>query len=148
MVGVIIIWILSNLPLGVVSASQESLLGMIGTAVAPIFTPLGFGTWQAAVAILAGLIAKEVIVGTFASLGSLEGDDGTDSLLHDSFTPLSSYSFMVFSLLYIPCFATLATIRQETSSWKWPLIICAISLVTAYVVAFLIYNVGLLLGFA
>ncbi len=147
LLGVIIIWILSNLPLGVVSASQESYLGMIGTAISPLFAPLGFGTWQAAVAILAGIIAKEVIVGTFASLGSLEGDDGTNTLLHDSFTPLSSYSFMVFSLLYIPCFATLATIKQETNSWKWPLIICAISLVTAYVVSFLIYNVGLFVGF-
>ena len=147
LVGVIIIWILSNLPLGVVSASQESYLGMIGTAISPIFAPLGFGTWQATVAILAGIIAKEVIVGTFASLGSLEGDDGTNNLLHDSFTPLSSYSFMVFSLLYIPCFATLATIKQETNSLKWPLIICAISLVTAYVVSFLIYNIGLLVGF-
>ena len=147
LLGVIIIWILSNLPLGVVSASQESFLGMIGTAISPIFAPLGFGTWQAAVAILAGIIAKEVIVGTFASLGTLEGSDGTSSLLHDSFTPLSSYSFMVFSLLYIPCFATLATIKQETNSWKWPLVICAISLVTAYVVSFLIYNVGILAGF-
>ena len=147
LLGVILIWILSNLPFGVVSASQESFLGIIGTAISPIFEPLGFGTWQAAVAILAGIIAKEVIVGTFASLGSLEGSDGTSSLLHDSFTPLSSYSFMVFSLLYIPCFATLATIKQETNSWKWPLIICVISLVTAYVVAFLIYNVGLLAGF-
>ena len=146
--GVIIIWALSNLPFGVSYASQESLLGMIGTVVSPIFAPLGFGTWEAAVAILAGVIAKEVIVGTFTSLGSIEnGGHGTNNLLHESFTPLSSYSFMVFSLLYIPCFATLATIRQETDSLKWPAIIAAISLITAYVVAFLIYNIGLLAGF-
>ena len=146
--GVIIVWTLGNLPFGVAYASQESYLGMIGTAISPIFAPLGFGTWQATVAILAGIIAKEVIVGTFTSLGSLEnGDDGINTLLHDYFTPLSSYSFMVFSLLYIPCFATLATIKQETNSLKWPSIIAAISLITAYIVAFLIYNVGLLLGF-
>ena len=148
LVGVILIWALSNLPFGVAYASQESLLGMIGTAVSPIFAPLGFGTWQATVAILAGLIAKEVIVGTFTSLGGLENaNNGTDGMLHDIFTPLSSYSFMVFSLLYIPCFATLATIKNETNSIKWPVIISLISLTTAYIVAFLIYNLGVLAGF-
>ena len=145
----IIIWILGSLPLGVDYASQQSILGMIGSVIAPLFAPLGFGTWQAAVAIIAGLLAKEVIVGTFGALGGLEEDDedGIASLLHDAFTPLSAFSFMAFSLLYIPCFAALGAIKGETNSWKWPLTMSAITLVTAYIVSFLIYNVGLLAGF-
>ena len=145
----IIIWILSSVPFGVEYGSQESVLGMIGSAIAPIFAPLGFSTWQAGIAILTGLVAKEVVVSTFTTLGGLEEDDeeGTISLVHDLFTPLSAYSFMAFCLLYVPCFAAIGAIKQETNSWRWPLIMCAITLVTAYIVAFLIYNVGLLAGF-
>ena len=145
----IIIWILSYLPFGVEYGSQQSVLGMIGSAIAPIFAPLGFGTWQAGIAILTGLVAKEVVVSTFSSLGGLEEDDeeGTISLVQDLFTPLSSYAFMAFCLLYVPCFASIGAIKQETNSWKWPLTMSAITLVTAYIVSFLIYNVGLLAGF-
>ena len=145
----IVIWILSYLPMGVEYGSQECVLGMIGTAIAPIFAPLGFGTWQAGIAILTGLVAKEVVVSTFATLGGLEEDDeeGVTQLVHDTFTPLSAYSFMAFCLLYVPCFAAIGAIKQETNSWRWPLIMCAITLVTAYIVAFLIYNVGMLAGF-
>ena len=145
----IVIWILSSVPFGVEYGSQESVLGMIGSAIAPIFAPLGFSTWQAGIAILTGLVAKEVVVSTFTTLGGLEEDDeeGTISLVHDLFTPLSAYSFMAFCLLYVPCFAAIGAIKQETNSWRWPLIMCAITLVTAYIVAFLIYNVGMLAGF-
>ena len=145
----IIIWILSSVPFGVEYGSQKSVLGMIGSAIAPVFAPLGFSTWQAGIAILTGLVAKEVVVSTFTTLGGLEEDDeeGTIALVHDLFTPLSAYSFMAFCLLYVPCFAAIGAIKQETNSWRWPLIMCAITLVTAYIVAFLIYNVGLLAGF-
>ena len=145
----IVIWILSYLPMGVEYGSQECVLGMIGTAIAPIFAPLGFGTWQAGIAILTGLVAKEVVVSTFATLGGLEEDDeeGVTELVHDAFTPLSAYSFMAFCLLYVPCFASLGAIKQETNSWKWPLTMAGITLVTAYIVSLLIYNVGLLAGF-
>ena len=145
----IIIWILSSVPFGVEYGSQESVLGMIGSAIAPIFAPLGFSTWQAGIAILTGLVAKEVVVSTFTTLGGLEEDDeeGTISLVHDLFTPLSAYSFMAFCLLYVPCFASIGAIKQETNSWKWPLTMAGITFVTAYIVAFLIYNVGLLAGF-
>ena len=145
----IVIWILSSVPFGVEYGSQESVLGMIGSAIAPIFAPLGFSTWQAGIAILTGLVAKEVVVSTFTTLGGLEEDDeeGTISLVHDLFTPLSAYSFMAFCLLYVPCFATIGAIKQETNSWKWPLTMAGITLVTAYIVSFLIYNVGVLAGF-
>ena len=145
----VILWILQNVfPFGG-SDPQMSLLGIIGTAIAPIFAPLGFGTWQAAVAIVAGLGAKEVVVATFGTLAGMEDDDedGITNLVHDTFTPLSAFSFMAFTLLYTPCFAAIGAIRQETNSWKWPMFMCAMTLVTAYVVSFLIYNVGLLAGF-
>ena len=145
----IIIWILSSLPFGVEYGSQESILGMIGSIISPILIPLGFGTWQAGIAVLTGLVAKEVVVSTFATLNGLEEDDeeGTMSVVQEIFTPLSAYSFMAFCLLYVPCFAAIGAIKQETNSWKWPLTMAGITLVTAYIVSFLIYNVGLLAGF-
>ena len=145
----VIIWVLGSLPLGVGYASQQSILGMLGTFIAPIFAPLGFGTWQAAVAIIAGLLAKEAIVSTFSSLGGVDdGDDkGIENMFHDAFTPLSAFAFMAFSLLYIPCFAALGAVKSETNGWKWPVVMSAITLISAYIVAFLIYNVGLLAGF-
>ena len=145
----IVLWILSSFPLGVEYGSEHSILGMIGNVVAPIFAPLGFGTWQAAVAIIAGLAAKEVVVSTFGTLAGMEGDDenGITSLVHDTFTPLSAFSFMVFTLLYIPCFASIGAIKQETNSYKWPLIMCGITLATAYVVSFLVFQIGGLAGF-
>ena len=150
LVSAIIIWILSYLPGGEATyGTADSYLGMIGSLIAPIFAPLGFGNWQAGIAILTGLVAKEVVVSTFSTLNGLEEDDeeGTKAVVHDLFTPLSSYAFMAFCLLYVPCFAAIGAIKQETNSWKWPLTMSAITLVTAYIVSFLIYNVGLLAGF-
>ena len=144
----IVLWILQNIYPWGGTDPQMSLLGMIGTVIAPIFAPLGFGTWQAAVAIIAGLAAKEVVVATFGTLAGMEEDDeeGITNLVHDTFTPLSAFSFMAFTLLYTPCFAAIGAIKQETNSYKWALTMCGITLVTAYVVSFLIYNVGLLAG--
>ena len=145
----IVLWALSTFPLGVEYGSAESLLGMIGSFIAPIFAPLGFGTWQAAVAIMAGLAAKEVVVSTFGTLAGLGEDDttGITALVCSTFTPLTAFSFMAFTLLYTPCFAAIGAIKQETNSYKWALTMCGVTLVTAYIVSFLIYNVGLLAGF-
>ena len=145
----IVIWILSNVPFGVEPGSADSVLGIIGSTISPLFAPLGFATWQAGIAVITGLVAKEVVVSTFATLSGVEEDDeeGMTSMIQDLFTPLSSFAFMVFALLYIPCFAAIGTIKQETNSWKWPLIMSGITLVTAYIVSFLVYNVGLLAGF-
>ena len=127
----IIVWILSSFPAGVEYGSQESAIGMIGTAVAPVFAPLGFGSWQPAVALIFGLVAKEVVVGTFSSLfGVAEEGAGIAAAMHGIFTPLTAYVFMVFVLLYIPCFAALGTIKQETGGWKWPLIMSVTTLIT------------------
>ena len=145
----IILWALGIFPLGVEYGSADSILGMIGDFISPIFAPLGFGTWQAAVALIAGLAAKEVIVSTFTTLGGVEETDesGVTHLIRDTFTPLSAYSFMAFTLLYTPCFGTIGAIKQETNSYTWPVLMCVITITTAYVVSFLIYNIGLLAGF-
>ena len=145
----IVLWILQNIYPWGGTDPQMSLLGIIGSVIAPIFSPLGFGTWQAAVAIIAGLAAKEVVVATFGTLAGMEEDDeeGITNLVHDTFNPLSAFSFMAFTLLYTPCFAAIGAIKQETNSYKWPLTMCAITLVTAYIVSFLIFQIGGLAGF-
>ncbi len=148
LVAAIIIWVLSYFPAGVEYGSQESAIGTIGQVVAPVFAPLGFGEWQPAVALVFGLVAKEVVVSTFSSLfGVAEEGAGLAAAMHGIFTPLTAFVFMVFVLLYIPCFAAIGTIKEETGGYKYPLMMCAVTLVTAYVVCFLIYNVGLALGF-
>ena len=148
LIAAIIIWVLSYFPAGVEYGSQESAIGTIGQVVAPVFAPLGFGEWQPAVALVFGLVAKEVVVSTFSSLfGVAEEGAGLAAAMHGIFTPLTSFVFMVFVLLYIPCFAAIGTIKEETGGYKYPLMMCAVTLVTAYVVCFLIYNVGLALGF-
>lgn len=144
----IIIWILSSFPAGVEYGSQESVIGQIGTAISPIFAPLGFGEWQPSVALLFGVVAKEVVVSTLSSLfGVAEEGVGITGAVHSLFTPLTAFVFMIFVLLYVPCFAALGTIKQETNSWKWPLTMVLITTVTAYVVSLIAYGVGLGLGF-
>lgn len=145
----IVIWALSSLPMGVEYASQESITGQIGTAIAPVFGPLGFGEWQPSVSLIFGVLAKEVVVSTFGTIyGVGEDGGGIITSLHDTFTPLSAFSFMAFVLLYMPCFATFGAIKRETNSWKWPIFSAGYMMVVAWVVAFIIYQGGSLLGFA
>jgi len=147
LVASIIIWALSSLPIGVDYGTPESFTGQIGTAISPIFEPLGFGEWQASVALIFGVAAKEVVVSTFSSFRIPEDGLGIESVVQDIFTPLSAYAFLVFVLLYIPCFAAFATVKAETNSWKWPIFMVVITTITAYIVAFIIYQGGTLLGF-
>lgn len=145
----IIIWTLSSLPVGVEYGTQDSVTGQIGTFLSPIFEPLGFGNWQTSVSLIFGVVAKENVVGTFGTLFGIdaEGDeDGMVSTLEDSFTPLSAYALLVFVLLYVPCFATVATIKKEANSWKWAGFNVVYSIAIAYIFAFIIYQGGMLLG--
>ncbi len=139
--GVIFIWLFSSLPLGVEYASQNSYIGRLGTILAPILKPAGFGFWQAAVALFFGIIAKETVVGTMGTLfgGNLSG------ILPTLFIPLSAYAFMVMTLLYIPCIATIGVIYKETGSWKWTAFSVGYSLFVGWSLAVLIYNIGLFL---
>lgn len=144
--AVLVIWFLGSLPLGVEYGSEQSAIGMIGKAISPIFKPLGFGTWQASVALLFGVLAKEVVVGTMGTLYGA-GEEGLGTILKSSFTPLTAYTFMVFTLLYVPCIAVLATIKKETNSWKWMLFSAGYLMAIAWIVSFIVYRLGLFLGF-
>lgn len=126
---------------------------MIGKAIAPIFTPLGFGNWQDAVALSFGFIAKEVIVGTYGVLYGIEdveteaGEVGLIENLQTTFTPLSAYAFLVFVLLYVPCTAVIAVIKREIG-WRWAIFAAIYTTAVAWVFAFIVYQGGLLLGYA
>jgi len=142
---VIIVWILASLPLGVEYGSQESLVGRFGTLLAPILKPAGFGFWQAAVALFFGFLAKEVVVGTFGTLYHT-GEEKLSLAISQHFNPLTAYAFMVFSLIYVPCVATIAVIKRETNSWKWTLFATGYSLVLAWILAVIVYQGGRILG--
>jgi len=145
LVFVILIWILSNLPWGVEYAGPESLMGYIGTMIAPLFAPLGFGTREAASALLFGIVAKEMVVSTLALLYGT-GQEGLITVISQLWTPLSAYSFMVMTLVYIPCTGMIAAIKAETGSWKWALFVVLYTIVLGWVMSFLVYQGGLLLG--
>ncbi|TJX60629.1 ferrous iron transport protein B [Soehngenia saccharolytica] len=136
---VTILWVLSMLPAGVEPYSKESLLGRIGSFLAPIFTPAGFGTWQASVSLFAGIAAKEAIVGT---LGMLYSPMDLTEALRMNFTTLSAISYMVMVLLYTPCAATIATVKRETNSTKWALFMAIYTFLLGYIMAVLVYQIG------
>ncbi len=137
----VVIWFMQSFDcsLSMVSDCRESILVFLGRSVAPFFEPLGFGSWQAASAMIAGLFAKEAIISTFSVIA---GSTGTSafSLLSSIFTPAGAISFMVFCLLYVPCIATLATVRKETGSWRCSIIMCFGHILLAWGVCFVIYN--------
>lgn len=131
----VIIWALQYFPQQDLSDIEHSYLAMIGQAIEPIMTPLGFD-WKMSVCLLTGLPAKEAIVSTLAIL---YGGD----LSAAGFTPLTAFSFMVFVLLYFPCFATIATLRHEAGrQWAWFTVFH--SIVLAWLIAMLIYQIGML----
>ncbi|MCM8778133.1 MAG: ferrous iron transport protein B [Candidatus Omnitrophica bacterium] len=135
--GVIIIWILSYFPLSASYASENSIIGIIGGKISVLLRPAGFGYWQAAVALLFGLLAKELVVGTLGTVfgGELE----LTRTLSTLFTPLSAYAFMLMTLLYIPCLATIAVIKQEAGI-KWAVIATLWSIFVGWLVATLFYQ--------
>lgn len=149
----VVIWFLQsfNFSLQMVEDPTESIMGGVGKAIAPIFAPLGFGDWSTAVALLTGFVAKEVVVSTLGILHGV-GNTAKDSVelaaaLQSTFTPLTAYAFMAFSLLYLPCVAAFATIKREMNSWKWTLFTVGFQVGVAWIVAFLIFQVGRFLGF-
>lgn len=143
----VLIWALGSLPWGVQFAGKESFVGHIGRIIEPIVRPLGMD-WRAAVALLFGIGAKEIVVSTLAVLyGSGHASGELNSVLAKSFTPMSAYAFMVVSLIYVPCIATIASIKRETNSWKWTIFSVAYSLALAYAMGFAIYRIGLALGY-
>lgn len=139
----VVVWALQyfNFSFQHVQDSSQSILGLIGAAIAPLFRPLGFGDWQSSVSLLSGLIAREQVV---SSLGILYGTSGAGlaAALQAVYTPASAYAFMTFALLFIPCIAAVTTIRREMNSRKWTLIALSFQAVVAYFVTFVVYQLG------
>lgn len=143
---------------------QNSYIGKIGQAIEPAIRPLGF-TWQMGVSLLAGSVAKEVVVSTMNVLYTGDSESGIEDsdeaavqkmsnkmnseLKADgthAYTPLSAYTFLVFVLLYFPCVATLIAIKNEAGGWKWTGLSIVYTCTLAWIVCFLFYQVGSLLG--
>jgi len=164
LLAAIIVWFGSNFGwredgFGMVNMG-DSILAMIGGFIAPIFTPLGWGNWQAAVSVITGLIAKENVVGTLGILydfseaatavttavDSADGASGVEiwSMLAANFTSLSAYSFLVFNLLCAPCFAAMSAIKREMNNIKWFWTAIGYQCGLAYIVSLCIYQFGML----
>lgn len=154
LLSTVVLWFLQaygweNGAFGAVSDINNSALAAIGSAVAPLFAPLGWGNWQNAVASVTGLIAKENVVATFGQIyGFAEvAKDGAEiwSLLAASFTTVSAFSFMCFNLLCAPCFAAMGAIKREMNNAKWTAFAIGYMCVFAYCVALMVYQFGGLL---
>lgn len=149
----IILWALMSFGSGgYTSDMTESFAAVIGKALVPFFAPVGLGIWQIAVALIAGISAKEVVVSSCAVLfgiGNINSADGMSEmagiLASLGFGQLNALCLMVFCLLYIPCAATLATIRKEAGSTKWMFIAAGFQLAVAWAVTFIVYRIGLLI---
>ena len=133
----IVLWFLSNFNFTGMTDVNNSILSSIGGFIAPIFKPLGFGNWQASVSLLTGLIAKETVV---SSMGVIFGGN-LQTLLPLHFTALSALSFMVFVLLYTPCITVVGTMKKEFGT-KMTLFSVAYQLILAWIVSFLVFNIG------
>lgn len=139
----VIIWVLQNFDLhfNMTNDASKSILAVVGGLAAPIFKPLGFGDWRAATALVTGLTAKEAVVST---LQMLTGDAGLASVFS---TQLAAFSFLIFTLLYMPCVAAMAAIRREFNSTLKSVYMMIYQTAFAYAAAFCVYNAGRLMGF-
>ncbi|MBF0331558.1 MAG: ferrous iron transport protein B [Candidatus Omnitrophica bacterium] len=159
LIAAILIWFVtafprpSHAPDGAVApdAMAQSYAGQAGKLVEPVLRPLGFG-WKGGVALLTGVAAKEIVVSTFGVLYQA-GDkvnhesEGLRNALRQDMTPLAALSFMLFTLIYIPCVGALGAMYRELGSLKWTLFAVGYSLTLAWVVSFLVYQGGMFLGF-
>ncbi len=151
MIASIIIWFLGYYPnhssyQTTAEQQENSYIGQIGKSIEPIIKPLGFD-WKMGVGLLSGVGAKELVVSTLGVLYTNDGNLDDDALperiaQQSDITPLIAFAYMLFTLLYFPWIGTLAAIRQETGSWKWPLFAACYTTVLAWIVAFLVYQIG------
>ena len=148
LLSTIVIWFLSRFgwvdgAFGMLEEDEigSSILAMIGNAVAWLFIPLGWGNWQATVASVTGLVAKENIVGTMGVLYG-GGELSVWAALAAAFTTASGLSFLIFNLLCAPCFAAIGAIRREMNNRKWTWFAIGYECGFAYVVAFVVYQLG------
>lgn len=133
----IILWFLSNFNFSGMTDVNDSILASVGGFIAPIFKPLGFGNWQSSVSLLTGLIAKETVVSSMSVIFAGE----LQVILPLHFTSLSALSFLIFVLLYTPCITVVGTMKKEFGT-KLTLFSVTYQLVLAWIVAFLVFNIG------
>ena len=160
LVASIIVWALGYFPhndaLSQPEQQEQSYIGRMGKAVEPIFTPQGFN-WKLDVSLIAGIGAKEIVASTVGVLysgdSSFADDDSysddtqkytrlRQTMLNEGITPLSAYCYLLFILLYFPCIATIAAIKNETGSWRWALFAAFYTTATAWIVSAAVYQVG------
>lgn len=141
------LWLLMNFDwsLRMVAEPRDGMLCAIGGWIAPAFKLLGFGSWQAAVALLTGLIAKEAVVSSLSLFLGVPGGAALSAALGSLFTPVSAYAFLVFVLLYVPCFAALATMRRELGGYRYVIFSVLYQTLVAYLAAAAAYAVGSML---
>ena len=145
-----IMWCVMNLgPQGFTTDMEQSFGALIGKTLVPVFAPLGLGYWQIVLALISGIAAKEVVVSSCSVLfgiGNVTGISGMNGLAAVlegmGFGALNAYALMVFCLLYVPCLATLATVKRETGSWKWTGLMVCVQLLIAWLMAFLVFQAG------
>ena len=144
----VILWFLQSfdMSLKMTANSADSILAAIGGFLAPAFRPMGFGVWQAAVALLTGLVAKEAVVASLSMFYgfSLTASGAAVAVAMAGFTPLSAFSFLVFILLYAPCAAAISTLYREMNSLKWTALSFGWQVAIAYVISLIVYQVGAL----
>jgi ferrous iron transport protein B len=146
-VATIIIWFLQTFDtrFNVVTDGTDSLLALIGKWIAPVFAPLGFGDWRVSTSLITGFTAKEAVVSTMSVLTGT-ATANLSQTLSQIFTPLTSVSFLVFTLLYTPCVAAVASIRREIGSRLQTVGIVVMQCVVAWLAAFAVYHIGMLFG--
>lgn len=143
--GVVIIWLCNNLPTNVPPASSQTISGMISQLSQPILSPLGINS-QLAVALIFGFIAKEIVLGGLAIIYSAQSEAGLAKLIAEQIDWVQAYSFMLFTLLYVPCLSTIAVIKSESKSDKLTWLSIAWSLGLAWIVSFIFYQGARMLG--
>lgn len=149
-VASIILWVLMNYGTsGLTDDVSQSFAGMIGKAIVPVLEPVGLGFWQISIALISGVFAKEVVVSSTSVLFGISNvnseagmADLAEKLSLAGFTSLNAYVLMIFCLLYIPCIATIATIKSETKSWRYALFSVFFQTAVAWVVSFAVYQIG------
>lgn len=145
-IATIIIWFLQTFDtrFNVVENSENSLLALISKFITPIFTPLGFGDWKIVTALVSGLTAKEAVISTLSILLNI-GTADLSLMLPSLFTPLTAVSFLIFTLLYTPCVAAIATIRRELNSTLQTIGVVIFQCLIAWITAFIFFKIGVLL---
>jgi ferrous iron transport protein B len=142
--GVVLVWLLTNLPTSAVPASSDTLAGMIGSALHPIFAPIGINE-QLTIALLFGFVAKEIVIGSLAVIYGLSGD-ALGGAMAQQLDWVQAYSFMLFTLIYTPCLSTIATLRTESKS-SFTAMSILWSLALAWAISFIFYQGARALGY-